>query len=65
MRNFNDMLAEYLELYGRMVRVNGQEIEFRGIQYNLNQLASIVRAEDIASLSLELEDLKNWYDEVE
>jgi len=57
------MIAEYLELYGQMVRYNGHEIEFRGIQYTLNNIAQMIRAEDVVGLSLELEDLKSWLSE--
>lgn len=64
MVNFNQLLADYLLLYGEMVRQNGQDIEFRGIQYSLNSLAQIVRDNDIDALIEAYEDLVEWADEV-
>lgn len=57
MRNFNETLAEYLELYGEYVRGSG-EAEHRDIQRKLSWLAAIVRDEDLDLLIAELEDLQ-------
>lgn len=64
MLNFNQLLADYLRLYGEVVRANGQEIEYRGIQYQLYQLSEIVQKEDIDSLLSEYDDLRNWAEEL-
>lgn len=58
MFNFNEALAEYLRLFGDYVRAYGHELEYRGIQYYLHNLASIVAKEDIKALEVELADLK-------
>lgn len=58
MVNFNELLVEYLRLFGEYVRGNGHELEFRGIQYYLENLADVVAKEDVEQLIVELEDLK-------
>lgn len=58
MRNFNDTLVEYLKVFGDYVRANGYEMEYRGIQRYLYNLASIIEAEDLEALVTELEDMK-------
>jgi hypothetical protein len=40
--NLNQILAQYLREYGDYIREHGQDVEFRGIQRELNDLASLI-----------------------
>lgn len=64
MFNFEDALAEWLSIYADIVRANGAEIEYRGIQYELKNLARIVAERDAKALADALGDLKNWAEEL-
>ena len=65
MFNFEDALAEYLSLYADVIRVRGYDIEYRGIQRQLQEIARIVKVHDVDALQLELEDLREWAKEIE
>lgn len=55
--NFNELVAEYLRLFGEYARSNG-DMDLRSIQSYLDNLASIVEQDDIKALQVELTDLK-------
>jgi prephenate dehydrogenase len=58
--NFNQLLADYLELYAEIVRENGHDIEYRGIQKELQALAEMVRTENIEQLIDAYAELKEY-----
>jgi hypothetical protein len=59
MQSFNNLLAEYLLLYGRWVRENPDgDMDGRSVMYEMQGLADIVEAEDFAGLLERLEELK-------
>lgn len=60
MENFNDLLVQYLRLYGELVRYGEQEA--RSVQYTLEQLAKIIESQDSEALNEELLDLKETID---
>lgn len=56
MSNFNELVAEYLRLFGGYARGNG-DMDLRSVQSYLDNLASIVEQDDIKALQVELVDL--------
>lgn len=59
MFNFDEALAELLQLYGDIVRNSG-EIEHRDVQRWLYHISGIVRDQDVDALQNELEDMREW-----
>lgn len=62
---FDELLAQYLRLYGDYIRWNGAEIEYRGIQQRNYTLAKIVEHRNLEALAVLLEHLKEDLDAAE
>lgn len=62
MFNFNEALAEYLELYGELVRYGEQEP--RSVQHELENIANWIRKQDVEGLSDALIDLREQVQEI-
>lgn len=52
---FNELVAETLVMYSDVVRACGHDMEYRGIQRGLREIAKAIKAEDGTAL-LELQE---------